>query len=78
MIEAFEPVGRDGKSGAPFADPEPDEEDRREEQQELELRTRVTHRGQPAIACRGLLECQFGYALLYRIRDSCLHLADAG
>ena len=68
MIEAFEPLRRVRKVRAPLANTEADEKDRRQEQEELELRTRVTHRAQPATASRALLECQFGYVMVYPLR----------
>src|SRR5439155_27052322 len=58
-VEALQPLGGVRKVRSPFADTEADEKDRRQEQEELELRTRVTHRAQPATASRALLECQF-------------------
>jgi len=68
MVEALEPLGGVRKVRAPFANAQADEKDRGQEQEELELRSRVTHRAQPATASRALLECQVGYAGVYPLR----------
>src|SRR4030095_4274011 len=55
--KACQPLGGVGKVRSPFADAEAGEKNRREEDKELELRPRVTHRGQPATEPRALREC---------------------
>src|SRR5262249_58968365 len=56
-IEAIEPLGGVGETGAPLTDAEPGEKDRREEHEQLELRARVAHCAQPATTIWVLLEC---------------------
>jgi hypothetical protein len=68
MIEAFEPLRRVRKVRAPLANAEANEKNGRQEQEKLELRTRVIHRAQAATASRALLECQFGYVGVYPLR----------
>ena len=67
-VEALQPLGGVGKARPPFADAKAGEQNRREEDKELELRPRVTHRGQPATELRAVLECQLGYAVVYPLR----------